>query len=152
MISVRKRNEFGEVVWEYSGKLLERGDDFIRLEALFNRQDMPFQGTVLKLNDRFVETFFTNRWYNVFRIHDRDDNSLKGWYCNVCKPTIWDTTDTISYVDLALDLWVTPDGKQTVLDEDEFEALALDEATRSRAREALGELKAFFEQNKHKAY
>lgn len=152
MISVRKRNEFGEVTWEYSGKLLERGDDFIRLEALFNRQDMPFQGTVLKLNDRFVETFFTNRWYNVFRIHDRDDDNIKGWYCNVCKPMIWDTADAISYVDLALDLWVTPDGKQTVLDEDEFKALALDEATRTRAQKALEELKMFFEQNQHKDY
>lgn len=152
MISVRKRNELGEVVWEYSGKLLERGDDFIRLEALFNRKDTPFQGTVLKLNDRFVETFFTDRWYNIFRIHDRDDDSVKGWYCNVGKPAIWDTPDAISYVDLALDLWVTPDGKQSVLDEDEFEALALDEATRTRAREALEELKAFFEQNQHKAY
>lgn len=152
MISVRKRNETGEVVWEYSAKLLERGDDFVRLEALFNRKDMPFQGTVFRLNDRFVETFFTDRWYNVFRIHDRDDDSVKGWYCNVGKPAVWDAPDAISYVDLALDLWVAPDGQQTVLDEDEFDALELDEATRARAREALGELKAFFDQNQHKPY
>jgi uncharacterized protein len=152
MISVRKRNELGEVVWEYSAKLLEHGDDFVRLEALFNRKDMPFQGTVLRLNDRFVEMFFTNRWYNVFRIHDRDDDSVKGWYCNVGKPAVWDAPDAISYVDLALDLWVAPDGRQTVLDEDEFEALELDEATRIRAREALEELKAFFDRNEQGTY
>lgn len=152
MISVRKRNELGEVVWEYSGKLLEQGKDFIRLEALFNRNDTPFQGVVLKHNDRFVETFFTNRWYNIFRIHDRDDGSVKGWYCNVGKPAIWDGPNAISYVDLALDLWVTPSGDQIVLDVDEFEALKLDEATRARAWAALGELKTFFEQNQHKTY
>jgi predicted RNA-binding protein associated with RNAse of E/G family len=152
MISVRKRNELGEVVWEYSAKLLERGDDFIQLEALFNRKDMPFQGTVFRLNDRFVEMFYTDRWYNVFRIHDRDDDSLKGWYCNVGKPAVWDAPDAISYVDLALDLWVAPDGKQTVLDEDEFEALELDEATRIRALEALEELKAFFDRKEQGSY
>jgi len=152
MITVRKRNEFGEIIFEYAANILERGDDFVRLEALFNRKDMPFQGTVLRLNDRFVEMFYTNRWYNVFRIHDRDDDSIKGWYCNVGKPAVWDAPDAISYVDLALDLWVAPDGIQTVLDEDEFEALKLDEATRARAWQALGELKLFFDQNQHKLY
>jgi predicted RNA-binding protein associated with RNAse of E/G family len=37
-------------------------------------------------------------------------------------------------VDLALDLWVTPDRQQVVLDEDEFAALDLDPDTRSRAQ------------------
>ena len=102
---------------------------------------------MLKQNDRFVETFYTNRWYNIFEIHDRDDDSLKGWYCNVGYPAIWDAPDVISYVDLALDLWVTPVGVQTVLDEDEFGALELDELTRTRALNALAELRTIFEQD-----
>jgi predicted RNA-binding protein associated with RNAse of E/G family len=145
MITVRKRNEKGLVIWEYSGEVLERGKDFVRLEARFNRVDMPFQGIVLKQNDRFVETFYTRRWYNVFEIHDRDDDAIKGWYCNVGHPAVWDALDAISYIDLALDLWVTPDGRQTVLDEDEFDALGLDELTRIRARDALAELRMQFE-------
>ena len=147
MITVRKRNEKGLVTWEYTGEILERGEDFVRLEARFNRADTPFQGILLKQGDRFVETFYTDRWYNVFAIHDRDDDALKGWYCNVGRPAVWDAPDAISYVDLALDLWVTPDGRQTVLDEDEFEALELDEPTRACAREALAELSQIFEQN-----
>lgn len=147
MITVRKRNEKGLVTWEYTGEVLERGKDFVRLEARFNRADTPFQGILLKQGDRFVETFYTDRWYNVFEIHDRDDDALKGWYCNVGRPAVWDAPDAISYVDLALDLWVTPDGRQTVLDEDEFAALELDEPTRARAREALVELSRIFEQN-----
>jgi len=47
-------------------------------------------------------------------------------------------------VDLALDLWVTPDRQQVVLDEDEFAALDLDPDTRSRAQKALDELRLRF--------
>jgi predicted RNA-binding protein associated with RNAse of E/G family len=50
----------------------------------------------------------------------------------------------ISYVDLALDLWVAPDGTQTVLDEDEFAALDLDAETRQQARAALEEVQRLF--------
>jgi uncharacterized protein len=147
MITVRKRNEKGIVTWKYTGEVLERGEDFVTLEARFNRADTPFQGIVLKQGDRFVETFYTRLWYNVFEIHDRDDDMLKGWYCNVGRPAVWDAPNAISYVDLALDLWVTPDGRQTVLDEDEFDALGLDELTRACAREALVELSKIFEKN-----
>jgi hypothetical protein len=111
----------GEITWSYTGVILERGTNFVRLEARFNRDDMPFQGIVLKRDDRFVECFFTDRWYNIFEIHDRDDDRIKGWYCNVGQPMVWDAPDAISYIDLALDLWVAVDGSQTVLDDDEFE-------------------------------
>ena len=141
-INVWKRNLQNEITWRYSGQILERGTDFVRLEALFNRDDMPFMGVTLKKNDRFVETFFTGNWYNIFEIHDRDDDQIKGWYCNLGRPAIWDAPDTISYVDLALDLWVAADGTQTLLDEDEFEALGLDGLTRLQVMAGLGELRA----------
>lgn len=144
MISVRKRDQTGRVTWEYTGLVLAQAQDFVRLEARFNRPDTPFQGIMLKQNDRFVETFYTARWYNIFEIHDRDDDAIKGWYCNVGHPVRWDAPDAISYIDLALDLWVTPDGTQTVLDEDEFEYLALDKSTRERALAALAELRKLF--------
>ena len=43
-------------------------------------------------------------------------------------------------MDLALDLWVNPDGSYAVLDRDEFETLEVDQATRLRAQQALSEL------------
>ncbi len=143
-ITVHKRNLRGEITWSYTGQLLARGDNFARLEALFNRDDMPFQGIVLKRDDRFLEVFFSDRWYNIFQIYDRDDGQIKGWYCNVGRPMVWDGPDAISYIDLALDLWVAADGAQTVLDEDEFEALVLDEKTRQQALDALLALKHLF--------
>ena len=81
-------------------------------------------------------------------IHDRDDDRIKGWYCNLGRPATWDAPDMISYIDLELDLWVAVDGKQTVLDEDEFEALELDETTRSKVLAALAELQNLFLKNK----
>ena len=144
MINIRKRDESGRIKWEYIGEILEKADNFVRLEARFNRDDLPFQNIVFKRNDRFVETFYSDRWYNIFEIHDRDDDSLKGWYCNIGCPAVWDDPETISYIDLALDLWVTKDGVQYVLDEDEFEQAALDAPTRQSALLAMEELQKLF--------
>jgi protein associated with RNAse G/E len=99
---------------------------------------------VLKEKDRFVETFYTDRWYNIFEIYDRDDRGLKGWYCNIGYPAVTDN-GTVSYVDLALDLWISADGRQTVLDEDEFAALPLTDRDRELALQALEELKTVFQ-------
>lgn len=142
-IKVQKKNPAGEVTYEYEGELLRRDEGSVTLEALFDRADMPFMDTVFKTGDRFVEIYYTDRWYNIFAIHDRDDGKAKGWYCNIGKPAeIGD--GVVSYVDLALDLWVSVDGNQTVLDEDEFESLQLDTKTRSAALHGLIELRTLF--------
>lgn len=147
-IRVLKRDLSGAVTWEYSGRVLFLRNGILRLEAFFDREDMPFQGTWLKRGDRFLETYYTRRWYNVFEIYDRDDGSLKGWYCNICRPAVLEA-DSVSFVDLALDLWVTPQGEQTVLDEDEFAALALDAETRRQALRALQALRVCFRRRWH---
>ena len=143
-IRVLKCNLAGEVTWQYEGSVLERKSNAVVLEALFNRPDMPFMDVILKENDRSVETFYTDRWYNIFEIYDRDDGSFKGWYCNIGRPAQI-ANGTVSYIDLALDLWVSPAGKQTVLDEDEFAALSIDTKDRKRAIKALSELKEVFQ-------
>jgi hypothetical protein len=142
-MKVLKKNLVGEVTWQYEGKVLQREEDFIVLEAFFNRADLPFQGTVLKRNDRFVETFYADKWYNIFEIYDRDNGMLKGWYCNIGKPAVIEE-DVVSYIDLALDLWVTPDGSQTVLDEDEMEELNPDDELKQKIYAGLRELQERF--------
>lgn len=147
-ITVIKRNLQGQETWRYSGRTLARGANFVQLEAHFNRDDMPFMGVTLRRGDRFVEWFYTDCWYNIFEIHDRDDDAIKGWYCNLGRPAVLEARDRVSYVDLALDLWVGADGAQHVLDADEFEALGLDAVTRAQALAALDELQALFKNNK----
>ena len=146
-IKVQKKNPAGEVLVEYEGDELGRAENSITLEALFTRDDMPFMDVVFKKGDRFVEYYYSDRWYNIFAIHDRDDRQIKGWYCNVGMPAVI-ADGVVSYVDLALDLWVSADGRQSVLDEDEFEELNLDAGLRADALNGLEELKALFINNR----
>lgn len=143
-MKILKKDLADEVTWQYEGVELHRDENSITVEAFFNRDDMPFQEIVLKRNDRFVETFYTDKWYNIFEIYDRDDGKLKGWYCNITKPAVIEDGQ-VSYVDLALDLWVSADGRQTVLDEDELEELTLDVELKRKAFAGLRELKQYFE-------
>ena len=146
-IKVQKKNPAGEVTYEYEGTLLSRDEHSIVLEALFDRADMPFMEVVFRAGDRFVEYYYTDRWYNIFVIHDHEDGQIKGWYCNIGRPAVFDD-GVVSYIDLALDLWVSTSGKQTVLDEDEFEALGLNEELRLGALKGLEELKQLFLKDK----
>lgn len=153
-IRISKRNLNNQETWQYTGHVLAQDAHSITVEAYFNRPDMPFHEIVLKRNDRFVEVFYLDRWYNVFAMHDRDDGSLKGWYCNITKPAVIENPEgevpTLAYVDLELDLLVYPpdsehpSGRQLVLDEAEFEALALDPDQRQQALQALEEVKERF--------
>ncbi len=143
-ITVIKRDPAGAEIWCYTGTLLRHEGNEIVLEALFNRPDTALVDVVLMAGDRFIETYYTDRWYNIFEIHDRDTGRIKGWYCNVGRPAVLEAVDRLSYVDLSLDLWVAADGRQTVLDQDEFADLDLDEATRRQALAALEQLKLLF--------
>ena len=87
-IKVQKKNPADEVLVEYEGDILERNESSVILEALFTREDMPFMDVVFKKDDRFVEYYYADRWYNIFEIHDRDDGKIKGWYCNIGMPAV----------------------------------------------------------------
>jgi hypothetical protein len=142
-LNVLKLDIHGHETWRYPAKVLRQDDSSVTIEAFFNRPDLDFHGILFGQGDRFVETYYSDRWYNIFEIHAREDDHLRGWYCNVTCPAAI-TPETISYVDLALDLLVYPDGKQLVLDKDEFAALEISDGDKQRARQALEDLKAAF--------
>ena len=146
-IKIQKKNPAGEVTYKYEGDLIARDENSITLEALFDRADTPFQDVVFKTGDRFVEYYYADRWHNIFAIHDRDDGKIKGWYCNVGMPAVIED-DVVSYVDLALDLWVSADSQQTVLDEEEFDELNLSNELRGKALKGLEDLKSLFKNNR----
>jgi uncharacterized protein len=140
-VTVYKHDHEGREVWHYSGKTLARDDTYIQLEAYFNRDDKDAGYVVFRRNDRFVEWFYSDRWYNIFEIHDVDDDHLKGWYCNISRPAkIID--GEVRSDDLALDVWVKPDGQTLLLDEDEFDKLELKVRERGNALKAVDELRA----------
>ena len=138
--TVYKLDENGRLILSYPAQLLERSETHVRLEAFFSRDDMKLGYTTFKRGDRFVEYFYTDRWYNVFAVYDRDDGVFKGWYCNICRPSVIGET-AVHCEDLALDIWVTPQGQTTILDEDEFANLNLTTIEKDAADWALDQLK-----------
>jgi protein associated with RNAse G/E len=148
-VTIIKRDEKGRETWRYTGEVLQQSNNHITLEAYFDRDDRMLDEMPLCRGDRFVETYFFDRWYNIFEIHSREDDSLRGWYCNIGKPAKLEGISAsggpvISYIDLALDLLVFPDGKQVVLDEEEFVNLTILPQERDTALAALSDLKARF--------
>jgi len=138
-IVVHKLDEKGNEVWRYSGQLLERSETHIIIEARYDRDDQDFHELLLRRGDRFVESFYSDRWYNVFAIYDVDSDLLKGWYCNITRPASIQAGH-VYYEDLALDLLVLPDGKWQVLDEEQFAAQDLSLEERQHALNAISEL------------
>lgn len=140
-VTVLKLDHDGRETLRYHGRVLERGPRHIRLEALFDRDDVDAGYVVFRRGDRFIETFYTDRWYNVFAIYDPDGGGLKGWYCNICRPAVISQT-AVSCDDLALDVWVSTEGETLVLDQDDFDALPIDDEERCAAERALATLLA----------
>jgi len=123
-IMVIKLNHIGEEVWRYAGRVLHRTANSIIIEAFFNRDDICLSGMYLKRGDRFLEIYYSDRWYSIFEIYGSSNKELKGWYCNITAPAVF-LDNSITYRDLALDVLFFPDGKHMVLDEDEFIQLDL---------------------------
>lgn len=135
-ITVHKLNEKGREVWRYAGEVLERTEYHVTLQAFFDHDDLDLHRLKIRRGDRFIETFYSDRWYNIFSIYDVEDNHHKGWYCNITRPARLEAEDVYAD-DLALDLIVAPDGESLVLDEDEFAALEISTEDRIQARRAL---------------
>jgi uncharacterized protein len=137
-ITTLKLDHTGRQVFSYPGRVLRRDDHAIVVRTFWDRAAMDTGYVLLEPGDRWTEYHYADRWYNIFEIR-ADDGRLKGWYCNITRPARIGA-DEVAAEDLALDLWVAPDGEMLVLDEDEFAALPLASAEREAARQALAEL------------
>ena len=137
-ITVRKLDHAGRQVTAYPGRVLRRESNTIVLRTGWDRAPMYLGYVVLEPGDRWTEYFYADQWYNIFEIR-ASDGCLKGWYCNITRPARISAGEVV-WEDLALDLWVAPNGETLVLDEDEFAALPLPPTEREAARKALAEL------------
>lgn len=138
-VLIHKLDVHGNELWRYEGIVLDQDKAKITLDAQFDREDVDLEGLQLRRGDRFVETFYFDRWYNIFEIYEQTTNTFKGWYCNITRPAWLDGLKLFAE-DLALDLIVLPDRKISVVDQDEFDALNMPAVDRAKAREALAEL------------
>jgi hypothetical protein len=137
--TIRKVLPDGSIKIQYNGTLREKTEDHISIDTGWSREPLDLGYVLFEPDDKWIETFFFERWYNIFRIAD-SEASLKGFYINISKPPII-RDQVIDWEDLAIDVWVRPDGTYIVLDEDEFEELDIDKETRKMALKALETVK-----------
>ena len=117
-IRVVKLRYDGQPLFAWQGRLLEEEPDHVLLAGRFNATSRDLGYVTLEHGDLFLEWYYFGRWYNVFQIYSRT-GQLKGWYCNVTTPARLEDGE-LTFTDLALDLFVYPDGRYLVLDEEEY--------------------------------
>ncbi len=146
-IVVHKLAYDGRETWRWSGKLVEREEKVTVIDAIFNGAQRDLGYMKLENTDLYHEFYYEDRWFNIFQVF-RSDGSLKGWYCNICKPARFFGNE-ISFVDMVLDVFVYPDGRSLVLDEEEFDEKAktiYSAEDAERPKSAVAELLAMVEQ------
>lgn len=140
LVIVEKRDENGQKGVRYSGQLVTRGSNFICLHALFRYGDTDRGNIRMRVGDIFTEWFYSDRWYNIFRVQHGVTGELRGFYCNITRPATI-RLDRVWSDDLALDCTVNQAGEMVILDEDEYQALALDSTEDMEVRAALSEIR-----------
>jgi predicted RNA-binding protein associated with RNAse of E/G family len=139
-ITVYKQNYAGESVLQYSGEILERGQDWVCLRAVFSHEAVDLGLVVFRPGDVFIEWFYGDRWYNIFQIYDGDSQRLKGWYCNITRPAVI-TECEVWADDMELDVLVMPNGTMLLLDEKAFGELDIPMDERMAALRAVETLR-----------
>jgi len=136
MITVIKQDPQGAEMLRYQGEVIEWSPTRVVIQAAWSNPPKDLGYTRFEAGDSFTEYYYSDRWFNIFDILGSDEHR-KGWYCNIAQPAvIFD--DHIEQVDLFLDVWVNPQGKPLLLDEDEFAAATtLSEEQRSGASAGL---------------
>jgi len=143
---VRKLNVAGDTELTWSGQLQEHTHECLQIEAHFDRCKYVDLGyAIFERGDRFIEWFFTTRWYSIYQIHAHINDALKGWYCNITRPALL-VDNEIHTVDLALDVWVDECGVHRLLDRDDFAQLPISTQERSKAKAGLAQLHVQVEQ------
>ncbi len=128
----------GSVKIEYTGTLKERTDEYISIDTGWSRAPLDHGYALFEPDDIWIETFYFKKNFNIFRIGDHQGR-LKGFYCNVSYAPEVDN-DLIRWRDLAVDIWVRPDGSHLILDEDEFEEMDPSEEQRKIVNDATAQL------------
>ncbi len=141
-LTVFKQNQLGEPVFSWQVELITETSTSRLVSAGFSGADaVPVDKVTFRKGDLFLESYYTDRWYNVFEVHQGTTDHVKCWYINLSNPAQF-SEDGIIWQDLALDLLVYPNGEYKLLDEDEFNALSLEPEIRNRCLETVREILA----------
>ena len=130
----------GRLKYRWPGELLRVNEQEIVVRGEFSREfKTPYHH--FRSGDVTREIYPRDAWYNICEIYGQEDQ-VQGIYCNLAAPPQL-AGNVLSYVDLALDLYVSRQGEVMVLDEEEFEHLAANRLPAdmlAQARESWSEL------------
>jgi predicted RNA-binding protein associated with RNAse of E/G family len=133
----------GQKTQIFNSALLHAGDDSIILTHTVkpSRPIRHFGAIVADTGYQAVWFLFKGKSYDVGRFY-RPDGTFTGYFVDVLEPVVWEGSDPATLrhlVDLILDLWIAPDGRFQLLDEDELEdALHRGVISRTEADTARG--------------
>jgi uncharacterized protein len=121
--------------------ILRQEGSLLVLDAKFNEDiQHDLLGTIAS-GTTSVEYYWLDRWYNIFRF--TASHGRRTYYCNINIPPTFDD-QTLSYVDLDIDILIESSFLYRVLDLEEFEENAArygySDDVRLNAQKALREL------------
>lgn len=147
VLRIEKFYPDGSLSFAWQGKLLVDKGSLRRISAKFNGKPTQLGRVILSVGDQFIETYFADRWYNIFEIYSPGDSHPKVWYFNISQPAVFEP-HLIRWVDLALDVLIFPEGDVALLDLDEFGALNLDFETQRHCWQAVKQILSLAESKK----
>lgn len=117
-VSVQSRKYDGRLQRSWPARLAVQTGSLLVLDATFTEEIRhPWLGTIVP-GTRSTEYYWTDRWYSIFRFAE-PHGALRNFYCNINQPATFDG-QTLTFVDLDIDLLIWPDFAYRILDEDEF--------------------------------
>jgi hypothetical protein len=126
------------VIFAWTGDIVEDAADHVTVQALWavGNKPMHLGYTIFEPGDTFLETYYARQWFSVWEVRSHRNGRTKGWYCNVCRPFEREGNQ-LRFIDMELDVFVYPDGRFVILDEDELLAAGLPPDDEEAARAGL---------------
>jgi protein associated with RNAse G/E len=147
LITVRVLKYDGTEYRRWNARMEQHEDSLLVLDAEFESDVQHQLLGDIQSGMRSVEYYWLDRWYNIFRFLN-EDGQTRLFYCNVNMPPTFDG-DTLSYIDLDIDVLVQPDLSYQILDLEEFQANAVrfsySSEVKSSAHDAVGEVISMIE-------
>jgi uncharacterized protein len=146
-IAVRVLKYDGSESRRWLARLRERIDSLLILDAQFDAEVQHELLGTIERGTKTIEYYWLDRWYSVFQFLN-DDGKPRLHYGNVnTPPQLKD--NVLTYIDLDIDIMVSPELNYRILDLDEFECNAAlygyPDEMQVRARQATDELISLIE-------
>lgn len=144
-------------VMELYGTLIYRSEKVIVLESqITSSHSIVFDGEMVLARGYQIVVFeLMGKWFSIGKIRNLQGRHT-GYYCDVVTPPRIVEDGGVELTDLFLDLWVSPDLRYKVLDEEEFKNAFrkgwITEKVYNKAREELEKLIGVVKQGKFPPY